>query len=239
MFYYTLANHVAAAGYDVVLYDLRGHGMSACPPSGYRLEDMVADLEALLEVVEPGRPVHLVGYSLGGTIAQRLAVARPDLVASLILVEGLMGPESSHSRADRERNWMVGEEHAATKMADALIAMTSSEGSRWAAKTRRLLTQTTFHQDISDLRSAETEMAPLIARPTFVLSGDRSDLRAGADRTARLIPECAVQVLTGYDHKTILTRGAPVVREQVIAWLDGFPVRSAAGQEAESRCHAS
>jgi pimeloyl-ACP methyl ester carboxylesterase len=239
VFYYTLANHVAVAGYDVLLYDLRGHGMSECTSHGYLVEDMVADLEALLEVIEPDRPVHLVGYSLGGTIAQRLTVARPDLVDSLILVEGLMGPESPHTRAVRKQKWMVGEEDAATKVADALIARTFSEGSRWAAKARKLLTQTTFHADISGVRSTEPETAPLITRPTFVLSGDRSEFFAGADRTARLIPECTVHVLPGYDHDTILTEGAPLVRERVIAWLDGYRVRSADGQKGQSRCHAS
>ena len=225
VFYYTLANHVAAAGYDVVLYDLRGHGMSECTPHGYLIEDMVADLEALLDIVEPNRPVHLVGYSLGGVIAQRLTVARPDLVASLILVEGLMGPESGHAR------------ETATKIANALIARTVSEGSRWAGRAQRLLTQTTFHADVSDIRFTEPETAPLITRPTLVLSGDRSEFFPGAGRTAGLIPQCAVQVLSGYDHETILAQGAPMVRERVIAWLNRYQVHSTGKQQSKSRCH--
>ncbi|MDQ1441189.1 MAG: hypothetical protein QOG97_1417, partial [Acidimicrobiaceae bacterium] len=46
-FYYTLANPCAAAGADVMLYDLRGHGLSERPPLGYALEDSVDDLVGL------------------------------------------------------------------------------------------------------------------------------------------------------------------------------------------------
>src|SRR5262249_1422787 len=42
-FYFTLANPVAALC-DVILYDLRGHGMSTRPATGYTLKEMVADL---------------------------------------------------------------------------------------------------------------------------------------------------------------------------------------------------
>lgn len=239
VFYYPLANHVAAAGHEAVLYDLRGHGLSECTARGYRMADMVADLEALLKSVEPDRPVHLVGYSLGGTIAQGLTLSRPDLVASLILVEGLVGPESPHSRELWESGRMVRDKDAASKLADAVIAKTLSEGKRRAAKTRRLLTETSFHADLFEHRSTESETAPLISRPTLVLSADRSEFFAGSAETARLIPDCTVRVLAGYDHDTVLTEGAPAVREQVIAWLDAYPLGGADRPDGESRCHAS
>jgi pimeloyl-ACP methyl ester carboxylesterase len=238
-FYYTLANHVAAAGHDAVLYDLRGHGLSECTPDGYLMDDMVADLEALVETVEAGRPVHLVGYSLGGTIAQRLTLGRPDLVASLILVEGLVGPESDHTRELWDRGRMVSDEDAATKLADAVIAKTLSEGRRRAAKMRRLLTETTFHADLFRLRSTESLTAPSIGRPTLAISGEGSEFFGGAAKTAGLIPDCRVVVVEGCDHDTILSAGAPAVREEVISWLDDYAARTAEDLREESGCHAS
>src|SRR6266478_4331964 len=65
-FYFTLANPVAATA-DVVLYDLRGHGMSERPPTGYRVADLVADLAALLDALALPR-VALVGNSFGGLV---------------------------------------------------------------------------------------------------------------------------------------------------------------------------
>src|SRR5947209_20569162 len=60
-FYYTLANPAARAGADVILYDLRGHGNTERPRSGYSVDASVSDLIALLNAIEVTRPVHLVG----------------------------------------------------------------------------------------------------------------------------------------------------------------------------------
>src|ERR1700709_2285355 len=62
-FYYTLANPVAAAGADVVLYDLRGHGLSERPRTGYQVDDSVADLAALLNALGINGPGHLASTS--------------------------------------------------------------------------------------------------------------------------------------------------------------------------------
>ena len=76
--------------FDIVAPDLRGHGLSprftdaqlAAAPDTH-LADAVALVDALAEA--RGRPVGLVGHSLGGLIALRAAVARPDAVAALVL----------------------------------------------------------------------------------------------------------------------------------------------------------
>src|SRR5438445_3755679 len=86
-FYLTLAAPVSAAGIDVLTYDLRGHGRTELPPTGYRVGDFVADLDGLLDRLAVHGPVHLVGNSFGGTIAFSYAAARPDRVASIVSIE--------------------------------------------------------------------------------------------------------------------------------------------------------
>lgn len=66
-------------------YDTRGHGGSNVPASHFSLDDLAADLAALLDALGIGH-AHIVGLSLGGMTGQALAVARPDLVDRLILV---------------------------------------------------------------------------------------------------------------------------------------------------------
>ncbi|MGA9310858.1 MAG: alpha/beta fold hydrolase, partial [Pseudonocardiaceae bacterium] len=68
-FYYTLANPVAHAGADVIMYDQRGHGLSERPRTGYRISDSVADLAAIRDALGGEDPVHIVGHSDGGAIA--------------------------------------------------------------------------------------------------------------------------------------------------------------------------
>jgi pimeloyl-ACP methyl ester carboxylesterase len=85
-FFYTLAHPVAATN-PVVLYDLRGHGRSERPATGYRMADHVADLDGLLGGLGITEPVVLLGNSVGGGIAVSYALAHPDRVAGLVLVE--------------------------------------------------------------------------------------------------------------------------------------------------------
>ncbi|TJZ84584.1 alpha/beta fold hydrolase [Paracoccus hibiscisoli] len=70
------------AGLRYLRYDKQGHGLSDLGRAD-RLQDHVDDVVALIEQVARG-PVVMVGLSIGGLIAQRLASTRPDLVRALV-----------------------------------------------------------------------------------------------------------------------------------------------------------
>jgi len=76
---------LTAAGYRVILASHRGMPPSPVPPGPYRIADLVADVEALITELGAG-PCHLVGASLGAFVAQELALVRPDLVRSAVLI---------------------------------------------------------------------------------------------------------------------------------------------------------
>jgi 3-oxoadipate enol-lactonase len=76
--------------YRVVVFDVRGHGQSSRPPGPYHITLFAADTVKLIEGLNLA-PVHVVGLSLGGMIAFQLAVDRPDLLKSMIVVN--TGPE--------------------------------------------------------------------------------------------------------------------------------------------------
>lgn len=78
------------ARYRVIIYDRRGHSESERPPGHQTLVDHAEDLAALIEHRDAA-PAHLVTNSFGGVVALRLAVRRPDLVASLFLHEPPVG----------------------------------------------------------------------------------------------------------------------------------------------------
>jgi 3-oxoadipate enol-lactonase len=84
--------------YNTIAVDLRGHGASAPSSAPFTVEDMAADVEALVRRLNLPRPV-IVGLSMGGGVAQALAIHKPTLLAGLVLVS-----TSSHfPEATRDR----------------------------------------------------------------------------------------------------------------------------------------
>jgi pimeloyl-ACP methyl ester carboxylesterase len=70
--------------YRVTTFDNRAVGRSAIPPGDYRITDFASDTIGLMDALGLERP-HLVGSSMGGAIAQELALAHPERVRSLVL----------------------------------------------------------------------------------------------------------------------------------------------------------
>lgn len=71
-----------------IAYDLPGHGRSADWDGTSDIQGLSTAMAVdLLEDLAGGRPVDVIGHSFGGTVALRLAVERPDLVRSLVLIE--------------------------------------------------------------------------------------------------------------------------------------------------------
>lgn len=71
-------------GLRLIRFDKRGHGLSSCPPSPYSMGALVTDTERLLDMLEV-RDCVFVGLSIGGMIAQGLAVKRLDMIRGLVL----------------------------------------------------------------------------------------------------------------------------------------------------------
>lgn len=72
------------AGLRLIRYDKRGHGQTSVPPAPYAMGTLVRDAEALLDHLNV-RDCAFVGLSIGGLIAQGLAVKRLDLVRCMVL----------------------------------------------------------------------------------------------------------------------------------------------------------
>jgi 3-oxoadipate enol-lactonase len=83
---------LTVAGYRVIRYDVRGHGRSTVPPTGYTWENYAADLHDLMERLSLDA-AHVVGLSMGGGIALQFALyasGGPARVLSLTLVDSAL-----------------------------------------------------------------------------------------------------------------------------------------------------
>lgn len=70
--------------YDIIAYDLRGHGLSDAPDEGYGPKDHARDLLGLLDALEVQRPV-VIGHSLGAETAAVASTLAPGRIDRLVL----------------------------------------------------------------------------------------------------------------------------------------------------------
>ncbi|MBT2449830.1 alpha/beta hydrolase [Streptomyces sp. ISL-43] len=121
----------------VIAPDQRGHGDSDLAPE-YSREGYVSDAAALLEHLDPGGPVPVLGFSLGGINAYHLAAARPDLVSALINVDAPV--ESPPQAAARPSPWdfLHGLPYTAPTREELLTALGPTLGPAYAQTLRPL-----------------------------------------------------------------------------------------------------
>jgi 3-oxoadipate enol-lactonase len=78
--------------YHCVTFDFRGQGQSQVTASGYDADTLTDDAAALIEALHCA-PCHFLGLSMGGFVGLRLAIRRPALLKSLILMGTSADPE--------------------------------------------------------------------------------------------------------------------------------------------------
>ena len=84
-----------AERFDVLLFDNRGIGESDAPPGPYTAAEMAADAIQVLDEAGVER-AHVVGTSLGGMVAQELALAHPERIDRLVLACTMPGGPHAH-----------------------------------------------------------------------------------------------------------------------------------------------
>lgn len=113
-------------GLRIIRYDKRGHGLSDCPEAPYAMGTLVRDVEQLLDFLGVKDCV-FVGLSIGGMIAQGLAVKRLDLVRGLVL-------SNTAARIGTRQMW---QERIAAVGAGGIEALEEAILERWFAPAFR------------------------------------------------------------------------------------------------------
>jgi len=218
--WYTVAT-AAARRAEVVCYDLRGHGLSERPVSGYAVADSVADLLGVLDALGVTRPVHLVGNSYGGVVALAAAVTHPKRVASLVLVEahaavaGRVQPEPAKLAEGLDLAGALLDDADVRRWVDTVAGRKLT---RMAATARELLFGCTLVDDLRHSPPFTEQQLAGIRQPTLLVYGERSDIFDRAELLAHLLPAARLEVVPGCDH-TVLMSGRAAVRRLVLDWL--------------------
>jgi pimeloyl-ACP methyl ester carboxylesterase len=95
---------LVAAGARVVLWDYRGHGKSEAPedPDAYSMDRVLDDMDRVLEWAAPGRRAVLGGLSFGGLASLHFALAHPERVRALLLLDSGPGFKNREAQASWE-----------------------------------------------------------------------------------------------------------------------------------------
>ena len=215
-----------AESFDVIAYDLAGHGASPVPGQPFGFDDAAEDLARVIEAAGAG-PACVVGLSVGGMIAQTLALARPDLVRALCLMDTVSTFSDVGREAVRGR--------AAQVRAGGMEAILAPTLERWftpgfAARRPVVLDRVakTLRAADPDIHAAMWDMISALAvaprlneidRPTLVMVGEKDPTTpvAASEVIARGISGARLEVIPDASHMAPLE--AP---EEVNRHLLGF-----------------
>lgn len=216
-YYFTLANPLSAAGHDVIMYDLRGHGRSERPQTGYSVDDGVADLDGLLTALDIHYPVHLVGNSYGGAIALGMAIKHRHRVADITLIEGLYADEAFG--AEMAQTLGILTKCIYEEKWKAWIAERGAKTVKTAHRGVSLVENTSIQQDLLTTMPHPVEDLQRIHAPILAVYGGESELLGRAQKLANLAPNARLIVLPGLDHRVLLN-AAPYLWQVLRWWLD-------------------
>jgi pimeloyl-ACP methyl ester carboxylesterase len=202
--------------FTVITLDNRGTGQSDKPVNGYAIANMARDLAGLLNQLKISR-TRILGYSMGGAIAQEFARQFPDRVSGLVLCATMCGgPRAIYApppvvRVMRELDGLKPDE-----VARQIWKVTYSPG---YLETHRELAEDQMRREIAaptPLHAADLQFQafaefdcskalPNILAPTLVLTGEFDQLISPRNSKiiAGLIPGAKLIIIPGCGHRVM------------------------------------
>jgi 2-hydroxy-6-oxonona-2,4-dienedioate hydrolase/2-succinyl-6-hydroxy-2,4-cyclohexadiene-1-carboxylate synthase len=208
----------------VTTYDLRGHGYSDMPPSGYTTADLATDLCHLLDTLGIER-AHIVGHSFGADVALHFAILHPERVDRLVLAE----PAIAALQRLREREDWPGWEYWRKKLVDAGVEVPEEKWydieflvrssiripklfgfgkgrARRAAPLVRLMKTTSAAQDYRDLAGMTLDRIEEVQHPALIVYGENSVFLGTYDYLRNHLPNCRAILMPASEHFAPLER---------------------------------
>jgi pimeloyl-ACP methyl ester carboxylesterase len=202
---------LAAAGRRVIRYDHRDTGRSTSFPAGappYSGADLANDALGVLDALHIRR-AHLVGLSMGGALAQKIAVERPHRVLSLTLMSTAAGPSEASPATPQEPDRSWADRRTAV---DRLVATVQETGGPFTADEPHLrrLMERVFDRTV-DMTASQTNHWCCASGPPF------RD-RLGSITAPTLIMHGTLDPLVPADEARALEAEIPGSR---LVWLEG------------------
>jgi pimeloyl-ACP methyl ester carboxylesterase len=192
--------------FQVLTYDLRGHGYSDMPETGYDADTMAEDLLQLLDALEIERPM-LVGHSYGADIALYFAHSNPERVSQVVAIEGALPALVAARNREEWEGWNYwvemlersGRQVPHDRRSDVVYLLKASleVPKKWgplnglprkAAPYLRLVEETTIARDYERVGSLPLDAVPEVDTPVTLLWTEGSAFMATHDFLADALP---------------------------------------------------
>ncbi len=231
--YDRLGVHLNAHGYSVSGYDHRGHGLSDGLPGHVETfgeyEDDLDRIIAAVRARSEGRPIFLIGHSMGGLIALRYVAKRSSAIAGVVISAPLIGlatPVPAHklliarvaarlapylrlkneiNPADLSRDQEVGKAYAADPLVNRKVS------ARWFAEATRAMLEV-------------NEWVPRIMLPLIVMHGTEDRL-ASVGAAKRMFERIGASdkelvIYPGFYHELFNEPEKQQIFDRVTVWMD-------------------
>jgi 3-oxoadipate enol-lactonase len=216
-----------ARDHEVLRYDHRGHGASGVPRGPYTLDAMVDDAVAVIDAWGRRSPVVFVGLSLGGMVAQGLALRHPALLRGVVIANsGARYPEPARQ---------VWAQRIATVERDGVAAVVDATMERWftpafraerpevVARFRAAVLQTDPAGYLASCHAVAAvdwlDQLPQVKCPTLVIAGaqDVGAPPAMSQAIAERIPGATLKIFDEVAHMSAVEQP-----ERFVATLRSF-----------------
>jgi pimeloyl-ACP methyl ester carboxylesterase len=225
---------LTAAGWQVVLWDHRGHGLSEAPtdPAAYSMDLVTQDLGAICDWASPDRPVVLAGLSFGGLASLHWALRAPERVRALVLAgsgPGFKDPKAADrwaQQTERTAGYLEGrglkafvEGRAGATCIGRAPELPAAIEAAHAIESQDVAALAAFGRHVTGLAPSVIDELAGIAAPALVIVGseDEAFRRAGEVMAAKL-PAAVHRVVDGAGH-ILNIEEAEVFNREVVDFL--------------------
>ena len=221
---------ILAADFRVTAYDLRGHGMSARPATGYSSSVMAEDFRQLHAALGL-QPAVLVGHSFGGVVSMHAAAAAPQCVAGVLLSDSFF-PALKHIEPNFGRMNIWGDLRKTFSRVDVELGETvdfarlfRETASLTAAQMKSLediygafgrgwlrhlpkLAETTCGEEVLQEAGLTAGVLASIQQPVVALYDEFSPFLATCRWLEQHLPRCTAEIIPAAKHLAMLDNTA-------------------------------
>lgn len=199
--------------HEVIIYDHRGVGKSTRVSEPFTIAQLAQDASALLGALEIGN-AHVLGFSMGGMVAQELALSHPEQTDRLVLASTYCGgAESKRSRSTAlsrlAEAGASGDRELATQVAweiNVSPEFAQNEQARerfFEIASRRRVAFVVLRAQVNAIMAHDTsERLPSLTLPTLVIHGTADEMVPveNGRLIASLVPDSRLEILDGAGH---------------------------------------